>query len=407
MTGTWLRTALFLGLLGAAALSGAADAETVVLRGGSVYASPDAAPLPDAVIVMSDGAISAVGKSGDIQVPADARVIDCSGKTIVAGFWNSHVHFTESVWRKAASAPAAPLTEHMQEMLTRWGFTTVWDLGSDPRDIIPLRRRVAAGEVAGPTILLAGNIFPKGGHPVYVPSEVQLPEVATPDEAAQLARAYLAMGEDGVKLFTGAFMGSDKPVVNLDPAIARAAVEVAHAQGKPVFAHPQNKAGVETVIAADVDILAHTAPSEAGYTPEQLARFKVQGTALIPTLSLFTTVVLIPAVTDRLVAAGVNQLKQFSENGGTVLFGTDVGFIKLYDTTLEYQLMHRALSERQVLASLTTNPARYFRAAKKGRLEQGFDADLVVLDGDPLSDIGNLAKVSTTIRAGRVIYQKP
>ncbi|WP_426442269.1 amidohydrolase family protein [Bradyrhizobium genosp. P] len=406
MTGIWLRTALLLGLLGSAAVSTAADAETVVLRGGSVYASPDAAPLPDAVIVMTDGVISAVGKSGDIQVPADARVIDCSGKTIVAGFWNSHVHFTESAWRNAATAPAAPLTEHMQEMLTRWGFTTVWDLGSDPAQIIPLRRRIAAGEVAGPTIMLAGNMFPKGGHPVYIPSDVKLPEVATAEEAAQWARDYLGMGEDGIKLFTGAFMG-DKPVINMDPAIAKAAVEVAHAHGKPVFAHPQNKTGVETVIAADVDILAHTAPSQGDYTPEQLARFKAQGTALIPTLSLFTTVVLIPAVTERLVAAGVNQLKQFSENGGTVLFGTDVGFIKLYDTTREYELMHRALSERQVLASLTTNPARYFKAAAKGRVEKGFDADIVVLDGDPISDIRNLAKVSTTIRAGHVIYQKP
>ncbi|KJC62571.1 hypothetical protein UP10_01685 [Bradyrhizobium sp. LTSPM299] len=378
----------------------------MVLRGGSVYASPDAAPLPDAVVVMTDGVISAVGKSGEIQLPSDARVIDCSGKTIVAGFWNSHVHFTEGAWRNAATAPAAPMTAHMQEMLTQWGFTTVWDLGSNPVDIIPLRKRIAAGEVAGPTILLAGNMFPKGGHPVYVPSEVKLPEVATPEEAAQWARDYLAMGEDGIKLFTGAFMG-DKPVINMDPAIAKAAVDVAHARGKPVFAHPQNKIGVETVIAADVDILAHTAPSQGDYTPEQLARFKAQGTALIPTLSLFTTVVLIPAVTERLVAAGVNQLKQFSENGGAILFGTDVGFINLYDTTREYQLMHRALSERQVLASLTTNPARYFKAASKGRVEKGFDADIVVLDSDPISDVGNLAKVSTTIRAGHVIYQKP
>ena len=406
MTGTWLRTALLLGLLGSAAVPAAADAETVVLRGGSVYASSDAAPLSDAVVVMTDGVISAVGKSGEIRLPSDARVIDCSGKTIVAGFWNSHVHFTEGAWRNAATAPAAPMTAHMQEMLTRWGFTTVWDLGSDPRDIIPLRQRIAAGEVAGPTIFLAGNMFPKGGHPVYIPSEVKLPEVATPDEAAQLSRDYLGMGEDGIKLFTGAFMG-DKPVINMDPAIARAAVEVAHGHGKPVFAHPQNKTGVETVITADVDILAHTVASEAGYTSEQLARFKAQGTALIPTLSLFTTVVLIPAVTERMVAATTNQVRQFSENGGPILFGTDVGFIKLYDTTLEYQLMHRVLSERQVLASLTTNPAQYFKAASKGRVEKGFDADIVVLDGDPISDVGNLAKVSTTIRAGHVIYQKP
>jgi imidazolonepropionase-like amidohydrolase len=69
--------------------------------------------------------------------------------------------------------------------------------------------------------------------------------------------------------------------------------------------------------------------------------------------------------------------------------------------------MHRALSEKQILASLTTNPAEYFKAAKKGRVEKGFDADFAVLDGDPLTDVGNLAKVAYTIRAGQVIYRKP
>jgi len=154
-------------------------------------------------------------------------------------------------------------------------------------------------------------------------------------------------------------------------------------------------------------VLAHIIPGEPGYTPEQLARFTQQGMALTPTLSLFTTVARDPAVTARLVDSGVKQLREFSENGGAVLFGTDVGFIKIYDTTLEYELMHRALSERQVLASLTTNPARYFKAAKKGRIEQGFDADVVILDGDPVTDVRNLAKVAYTIRAGEVIYQKP
>jgi imidazolonepropionase-like amidohydrolase len=404
MIGTFLRVALV--VVGSALASAAAHAETVVLRGGTLYATADAAALPDAVVVMTDGVISAVGKSGDVTVPPGARVIDCSGKTIVAGFWNNHVHLTQSNWRNAGTAPAAALTQQMQEMLTRWGFTTVWDLGSDPANSLALRKRIAAGEVAGPNILLAGNVFPKGGHPVYLPAELQLPEAATPEESAKWARDWLAMGEDGIKLFTGAFMG-DKPVVNMDPAVAKAAVDVAHAQGRPVFAHPQNKIGVETVIAADVDVMAHTTPSERAYTEEQLARFKAQNTALIPTLALFTTVVLDPNVTNRLVAATVNQLKQFSENGGTILFGTDVGFTTQYDTTQEVQLMHRALSERQVLASLTTNPARFFKAAKKGKVEQGYDADLVVLDGDPLSDVSNLAKVSTTIRAGHVIYQKP
>jgi len=407
MIGNLLRTALFCLLFGVSGcLSVTASAQTLVLLGGSVYASPDAAPLPDAVVVASGGVITAIGSRSEVRVPENARVLDCTGKTVVAGFWNSHVHFTQAEWRNAATAPAAPMEEHMREMLTQWGFTTVWDLGSDPRNSLPLRRRVNSGEVPGPNILFAGDMFPKGGHPVYLPAELQLPEVATSDEAAQLSRSYLDMGLDGIKLFTGAYMG-DKPVVNMDVAIARAAVEVAHAQGKPVFAHPQNETGVNTVIAAGVDVLAHTAPGPSGYTPEQLAHFKSQGTALIPTLSLFTTVVLDPALTARIVASAVSELRQFSENEGVVLFGTDVGFTKLYDTSTEYELMHRALSERRVLASLTTNPAAYFKAPKKGRVEQGFDADLVVLDGDPVADVRNLAKVAYTIRAGEVIYQKP
>jgi imidazolonepropionase-like amidohydrolase len=407
LTGNLRSAALFLFLLGAAACSSvAANAQNLVLAGGSVIKSPDADPIADAVVVTSNGVITAIGSRSEVQIPNDAGVIDCTGKTVVAGFWNSHVHFTQAAWRNAAGAPVAPLEEHMREMLTKWGFTTVWDLGSDPDDSLPLRRRINSGEVAGPSIHFAGNIFPKGGHPVYLPAEIRLPEAATPEEATQMARGYMAMGMDGVKLFTGAYMG-DKPVVNMDVAIAKAAVDVAHAAGKPVFAHPQNGIGLETVIAAKVDILAHIIPGQPGYSPEQLASFKSQGTALIPTLSLFSKTIGGPALGERLVGSGVNQLKAFSDNGGTVLFGTDVCFTTIYDTTLEYELMHRALSERQVLASLTTNPARYFKAANKGKVEQGLDADLVVLDGDPLADVGNLARVAITIRAGKVIYQKP
>ncbi len=406
MIGNWLRAALFLLFFSVpACFSIPAYAQTLALVGGSVYASPDAAPLSDAVILTSGGIITAIGSRSEVRLPNDAQIIDCTGKTIVAGFWNSHVHFTQAVWKNAAGASVASLEEHMREMLTRWGFTTVWDLGSDPGDSLPLRRRISAGEVTGPNIFLAGSIFPKGGHPAYLPAEMQLPEAGTPEEAAQMARDDLRIGLDGMKLFTGAYMG-DKPVVNMEVAVAKAAVDVAHAQGKPVFAHPQNRTGVETAIATGVDVLAHTTPGP-GYTSEQLTRFKSQEMALIPTLSLYTTVVLDPAVTARLVESGVNQLKAFSENGGPVLFGTDVGFTKVYDTSLEYELMHRALSERQVLASLTTNPARYFKLAKKGKVEQGFDADLVVLDGDPTAEVRNLAKVAFTIRAGQVIYRKP
>jgi imidazolonepropionase-like amidohydrolase len=234
---------------------------------------------------------------------------------------------------------------------------------------------------------------------------MQLPEVASPAEAAQLAQNYMRMGLEGIKLFTGSFMGN-KPVINMDIPIVEAAVNVAHGDNKLVFAHPQNRTGVDNALAGGVDILAHTVPSERDFTPDELARFKTQHTALIPTLTLWTTVVQDPVVTSGLVASGVQQLRTFSANSGAVLFGTDVGFTANYDTSLEFELMRRALSVNEILASLTTNPAAYFKAFDKGRVEKGLDADLVILDGDPASDMHNLAKVAYTVRAGKIIYQK-
>ena len=141
MIGNLLRTALFVLPLAVAACFGvAANAQTLALVGGRVYSSPDAAPLLNAVILTSDGIITAIGGRSEVKIPDNAEVIDCSGKTVVAGFWNSHVHFTQAVWTNAASAPAASLQQHMQAMLTQWGFTTVWDLGSDPSNSLPLRR---------------------------------------------------------------------------------------------------------------------------------------------------------------------------------------------------------------------------------------------------------------------------
>ncbi|HEY1483047.1 MAG TPA: amidohydrolase family protein [Candidatus Acidoferrum sp.] len=381
-----------------------AQTQSLALVGATVYASPDASPLHDAVVLTSAGVISAVGSRNEIRIPKDASVIDCSGKTIVAGFWNSHIHLSDPSWNNAASAPAATLQKQLQSMLTQWGFTTVWDLGSVPSNSLALRRRIDSGEILGPKIFLTGTIFPKNGHPIYIPAEMQLPEAATPAEATQMATDDLKMGLDGMKLFTGSFMGP-KPVVNMDTAIVKAAVDVAHAQGKPVFAHPQNTTGVDNALAGGVDILAHTIPSvHSGYTPEELALFKSQHTVLIPTLTLWTTVVRNPADAPILVNRGADQLKAFATNGGAVLFGTDVGFIQIFDTSLEVEFMHRALSTNEILATLTTNPATYFKATKKGRVEKGFDADLVVLEADPAADVHNLAKVAYTIRAGQIIY---
>jgi imidazolonepropionase-like amidohydrolase len=102
----------------------------------------------------------------------------------------------------------------------------------------------------------------------------------------------------------------------------------------------------------------------------------------------------------------VSELRGFSAGRGEVLFGTDVGYTDHFDTTLEFQLMGRAgLDYRQILAALTTNPARRFRANRhSGRVRGGYDADLAVLEGDPAKDIANFARVRYAIRDGHIIY---
>ncbi len=400
--GIGILLALPLLLSRAAPVATAAEGPDLVLQGGKVYPSPTGAPVKDAVLLIRDGRIAAVGKRTQLQVPKSARVIDCSGKVIVAGFWNSHVHFANG-WEDAAHASAEKIDAHMRDMLTRWGFTTVWDLGSDPNNTLALRRRIEGGEISGPQILMAGDIFPHNGHPIYLPPEMHLPEAASPQEAEQMAQRYLKMGLDGIKLFTGSFMGN-KPVVNMDTAIVKTAVDVAHAEGKPVFAHPQNWTGVDNALAGGVDVLAHTIPTEGHYTADELSRMKQQHTALIPTLTLWTMVVSDPGLADKLVQSGVDELRSYFSQGGTILFGTDVGFQSKYETTQEFEFMGRAMPWRDILASLTTNPSEFFKETAKGRVEKGMKADLVVLDADPESDVRNFAKVTYTIRGGKIIY---
>src|SRR5215813_3248769 len=221
-----------LGLLPALKSTAAAQEheQDLALVGGTVYSSPTAPAIPDATVLIHGKTIVAVGKKSEVIVPKSAKVIDCTGKIVTAGFWNSHIHF-ETGWQNASDTPADKLEAHMQEMLTRWGFTSVWDLGSLPQNTLTIRKRVESGEVPGPRILMAGDIFPKNGHPVYLPPEMQLIEAGSPAEAESEARSYLQQGLDGIKLFTGAFMGN-KPTVNMDTAIVKAAVDVAHAQSK-------------------------------------------------------------------------------------------------------------------------------------------------------------------------------
>src|SRR5581483_8591117 len=100
------------------------------LVGGTVYTSPDDEPIRNGVVLVENGRIVAVGGKSVLRGRRAVETIDCSGQFVTAGFWNSHVHFLEKKWANAAAIPAPELGEQLQEMLTKYGFTSVFDLSS-------------------------------------------------------------------------------------------------------------------------------------------------------------------------------------------------------------------------------------------------------------------------------------
>ena len=223
-------------------------------------------------------------------------------------------------------------------------------------------------------------------------------------------QANLDGGADATKLFLMTPQDGGRYAF-MQPDIALAASDETHRRGLPVLAHPTDIEGINLAIEAGVDVLVHTTIGEGKtvWEPALVEQLIARNMALIPTLQLFPYELRRAKLEQRIVdlATGdaVEQLRVFSKAGGQVLFGTDVGYMTDYDPTVEYQLMARALTPMQILASLTTAPAaRWKEEAQRGRIAEGMDADLVVLEGDPSADAANFAKVRCTIRGGRLIY---
>jgi imidazolonepropionase-like amidohydrolase len=385
----------------------------LALVGGTIYVSPTEEPIRDGVLLIQGGEIAAVGSRALVPLREAVPTLDCSGRAITAGFWNSHVHFFERKWANAAATPAPELSRQLEDMLTRYGFTSVFDLSSLWENTRRLRGRIESGEVPGPRIRSTGEgLVPPGAVPpdpvlnIMGLMKTPLPEIADAGQAAAAARKLLDEGVDGIKLFASAPRGA-----SLSEAAMEAAVSEAHRLAKPVFVHPNSGADVLAAVRGGVDVIGHTTPASGPWDETLLAAMKERGVALTPTLTLWKCYMRHDRIStqEKITDTAVGQLRAWLAAGGTVLFGTDLGAVD-YDPTEEYALMAAAgMSFRQMLASLTTAPAERFGESKQlGRIAAGLQADLVVLKGDPSSNMradAGLAAVQYTLRAGKVIYR--
>jgi imidazolonepropionase-like amidohydrolase len=389
-------------------------ASDLALVGAKIYLSPTEPAIENGSILVHSGRILAIGPSNEVKAPRGANVIDCKGLVVTAGFWNSHVHILLPGLLHAEKHPPQQISSQLQEMLTRWGFTTVFDIASVLQNTNLIRHRLASGDVKGPRILTVGEPFwVKGGTPIYVKdfleaNHVSMPEVESTAQATERVRQQVHDGADGIKIFANSIERDGILTMPLD--LAKAIVAEAHRVGKPVFAHVSNNQGTEVAIQSGVDILAHTTPVDTPWSPSLVHRMTAAHMAVTPTLTLweveFRKGHASPDGIEQAMSKAARQLQAFSQAGGQVLFGTDVGYIDQFDTSEEFKWMSRAgMSFQAILASLTTNPAQRFGySTHSGRIAKGFDADFVVLSADPAQSTSAFSKVRYTIRGGEVIY---
>ena len=391
---------------------------TWALKATRLYVAPDARPIDNGAVSVRDGKIAAVG-ADEVAPQEGSPAPECNGGIVTAGFQNSHVHFIGEAFTGARDKSAASLKDALTSMLTRYGYTTVVDTAAFDRDnSLALRARIESGDVPGPRILTVGlPVFPPQGIPFYLahfPKEVRdrLPQPATAQAAVQVVRDNVAAGADATKLFVAPPTDERGTIRRMPVAVARAAADETHRHKQLVIAHPTDIEGVRTAIAADVDILAHmTLGAESPWPDEVLRQFVDADMAMIPTLKLLGYELKKERVPDD-VAAGIvkmsiDHFRAFAAAGGRVIFGTDVGYMTDYDPTQEYALMAEAgLSPMQILASLTTEPAKTWNESdRRGTLAAGMDADIVVLDADPADDPRNFARVRCAFRQGQLIYK--
>jgi imidazolonepropionase-like amidohydrolase len=321
------------------------------------------------------------------------------------------VHFFERKWANAAAIPAPELSRQLQDMLTRYGFTSVFDIGSMWENTRRLRDRIESGEVHGPRIRSTGEgLIPTGSAPseqilnMMGVMKTPLPEIADSAQAAAVSKKLLEQGVDGIKLFA-----SSPAMASLPENAIEAAVSEAHRLGKPVFIHPNSGADVLTAVRGGVDVIAHTTPRSGPWDETILTAMKDRRVALTPTLTLWKYYLRHDRIStqEQIANTAAGQVRAWLASGGTVLFGTDLGAVD-YDPSDEYALMAEAgMSFRQILASLTTAPAERFGESKRlGRVAAGSAADLVVLKDDPSRNIRALAAVQYTLRDGKIIHSE-
>ena len=436
----------------------------LALVGATLVDGTGASPVRDAVVVMRESRIACAGPRAACPLPPDADTVDATGKWIIPGLIDAHVHFSQTGWvdgrpdaldlrdrypyeRVEAELHARP--ERFFRAYLCSGVTSVFDVGGYPWTL-DLQGRTATS-AAAPRVLAAGPLLSTVDFWLNLPDQRQF--IYMSDEAAvrQAVRVHKAWGAAAIKLWY--IMPPQPPDTGRMSALVHAAGDEARRVGLPFIVHATGLWEAKDALRAGAGMLVHSVYAEP-VDDEFLALARRQRTIYVPTLTVLDgyqqvrarrfdrerqplgcvdpetrakafatdTVALAlrppsPAAeersarTQRLMAQGRANLKRVHDAGIPVALGTDAGNpLTLHGASvpMELEAMQAAgLTPLDVLVAATRNGARALGLGERdGTVTAGATADLVVLDADPLADIRNVRRVALVVRRGEIYTRR-
>jgi imidazolonepropionase-like amidohydrolase len=446
-------------LLAAVALTSALAAqESLALVGATVHSGDGAAPIPNAVVLIREGVITAVGPREKLEIPASARVVELAGKHLTPGLIDTHVHYSQTGWvdgrpdavdrrkeypyeQAMADNQAHPERFHLAFLHS--GVTAVFDVGGYPWTRLlgkQTERDPKAPHVAATGALLA----------TYDPKVLQLPDAkqfvfpATADEARAAVRAHKEAGSDAIKLW---YLETPGHGVAEWTEMVHATGDEAKKLGLPLFVHATTLATARDAVDAGAHLLVHSVEDRI-VDDAFVAAMKQKGTSYCPTLTVYDGYLQVyagepsaevlaqlesvhPSVKDRVLHTkdrkprnprAIDGMKKFAElrtktmyanvaklhaAGVPIVLGTDAGNpLTLHGPSIfvELEAMQAAgMDAKAVLTAATSQAAHAMNRAKDlGRVAIGFQADLLVLDQDPEQDTKAYRSLTHVIRGGNV-----
>jgi imidazolonepropionase-like amidohydrolase len=401
-----------------------------VIHAGTLISRPGSPPLRNATVIVRGARIAEV-RNGFVDVPG-ATAIDLRNATVMPGLIDSHVHLgglddplrarMEAAQRDFEDEAFTALGNAKRTLLA--GFTTVRDLNGNPRLISSLRDSINAGELVGPTILMAGRtVGVTAGHGSGVPG---LNRDLTPlaveratgmcdgaDACRRAVRLQIAAGADVIKIAASGGVLSNVAgglAQQMTDEEMRAVVQTARTFGRKVAAHAHGVDGVNGALRAGVNSIEH-----GTFTNDETFRlYRQTGAYYVPTLLAPIYALrsgergaLTPAQLEKARLAAGNAEKSFARavrEKVRIAFGTDSGVSPHGRNAEEFALMVRnGMAPADAIKSATVDAAQLLgRSDRIGTIEAGKDADIVAVEGDPLADIKLLENVDFVMKHGRV-----